>query len=139
MFWTPGASKSNDFKKLSIFKMAGVKGRSGTNKGKDKPFAEALRMELAAAGEDHKALRAIARNLITLAQKDDSAALPAINAIADRLDGKPAQESTVTIDDKRDATDWTRDELVAFLRDASADSAGAAKAEGRGRKSDRVH
>jgi len=50
-----------------------------------------LRMELKAAGEDHKALRAIAKNLINLAQKDDEKALPAINAIADRLDGKPAQ------------------------------------------------
>lgn len=57
----------------------------------DKPFADALRMELAAAGEDHRALRAIARNLIALAQKEEVAALPAINAIADRLDGKPAQ------------------------------------------------
>lgn len=54
-------------------------------------FADALRMELAAAGEDNKAIRAIARNLINLAQKDDEKALPAINAIADRLDGKPAQ------------------------------------------------
>lgn len=119
--------------------MAGVKGRSGTNKGKDKPFAEALRMEIAAAGEDHKALRAIARNLIDLAQKPDIAALPAINAIADRLDGKPAQESTVTIDDKRDATDWTRDELVAFLRDSAPDRDRASEAEGRGRKPNRVH
>lgn len=106
---------------------------------KDKPFAEALRMELAAAGKDHKALRAIARNLITLAQKPEKDALPAISAIADRLDGKPAQESTVTIDDKRDATDWTRDELVTFLSDAAANSKGTAKTEGRGRKSDRVH
>lgn len=119
--------------------MAGVKGRSGTNKGKDKPFTDALRMEIAAAGEDHKALRAIARNLIDLAQKPDIAALPAINAIADRLDGKPAQESTVTIDDKRDATDWTRDELVAFLRDAATDRARASEAEGRGREPDRIH
>lgn len=54
-------------------------------------FADALRMELAAAGDDNKALRAIAKNLINLAQKDDEKALPAINAIADRLDGKPAQ------------------------------------------------
>lgn len=113
--------------------------RPAGSPNKDKPFAEALRMEIAAAGEDHKALRKIARNLISLAQKEELAALPAINAIADRLDGKPAQESTVTIDDKRDATDWTRDELVAFLSDNAAGSSGAPKAEGRGRKSDRVH
>lgn len=117
------------------------KGKSGNPGGRksDKPFAEALRMELAKAGDDHKALRAIAKNLIDLAQKSELAALPAINAIADRLDGKPAQESTVTIDDKRDATDWSREELVAFLRDTAADSAGTVKAEGRGGKSGRVH
>jgi hypothetical protein len=71
---------------------------------------------------------------------DVASAIPrCINAIADRLDGKPAQESTVTIDDKRDATDWTRDELVAFLNDAKAGGDGAAKANGSGRKPDRVH
>jgi len=117
------------------------KGKSGNPKGRksEKPFADALRMELAAAGDDHKALRAIAKNLIVLAQKAELAALPAINSIADRLDGKPAQESTVTIDDKRDATDWTRAELVAFLRDATSDRTGAAEKDGRGGKPDSVH
>lgn len=116
--------------------MAFTKGKSGNPGGrpKDKPFADALRLEIVAAGADHKALRAIARNLIELAQTPEIAALPAINAIADRLDGKPAQESTVTIDDKRDATDWTRDELVTFLRESTTDSSGAIEAEGRGGK-----
>lgn len=73
--------------------MAFEKGKTGNPGGrpKDKPFADALRMELAAAGDDHKALRLIAKNLIDLAQKTELAALSAINAIADRLDGKPAQ------------------------------------------------
>jgi len=48
-------------------------------------------MELAAAGEDHKALRDIARNLILLAGKDDPSALGPIKEIADRMDGKVAQ------------------------------------------------
>lgn len=46
--------------------------------------------------------------------------VPAITQVADRLDGKPAQESMVTIDHKRDASDWARHELVAFLDDATA-------------------
>lgn len=121
--------------------MAFAKGKSGNPGGRksEKPFADALRMELAAAGENHKALREIARNLIDIARHPDMTALPAINAIADRLDGKPAQESTVTIDDKRDATDWTREELVAFLRNSAASSTGTADTDGRGREPDSVH
>lgn len=111
-------------------------GRPLGAKNKEKPFAEALRMELAAAGEDHKALRRIAAKLVVMAEDGD---MQAINAIADRLDGKPAQESTVTIDDKRDATDWTRDELVAFLSDTATGGKGTAEEEGRGGKPDRVH
>jgi hypothetical protein len=68
-------------------------GKSGNPGGRarERVFTDALRMELAAAGDDNKALRAIAKNLINLAQKDDEKALPAINAIADRLEGKPVQ------------------------------------------------
>ena len=57
---------------------------------KDKPFRDALRMELAALGEDDpKGLRGIARNLLKIAAGSEG--LPAIKEIADRLDGKPAQ------------------------------------------------
>jgi hypothetical protein len=111
-------------------------GRPKGSENKDKPFRDALRLELAAAGDDGKKLRSIARALIAKAEEGE---LQAIQQIADRLDGKPAQESTVTIDDKRDATDWTRDELVAFLRDSAADRMGASEAEGRGREPDSVH
>lgn len=48
-------------------------------------------MEIAAVGEDHKAMRQIARNLIELASKADQSALPAIKEIADRMDGKVPQ------------------------------------------------
>lgn len=59
---------------------------------RDKPFRDALRMELAAAGEDHKAMRKIARNLIEAASNaGDKDMLAAIREIADRMDGKPAQ------------------------------------------------
>ena len=121
--------------------MAWKPGQSGNSRGRasEKPFADALRMEIASAGGDHKVLRAIARNLLTLAQEPVKEALPAINQVADRLDGKPAQESTVTFDDKRDATDWTRDELVALINDARTSGNGAAKANGRSREPDSVH
>ena len=102
--------------------MTFVKGQSGNPAGrvKEKPFADALRLELAAAGDNQKKLRKIARNLIELASSESTDALPAILAVADRLDGKPAQESMVTVE-KRDATDWSIGELVAFLRDEEAD------------------
>jgi hypothetical protein len=66
-------------------------GRPPGAQNKDKPFRDALRMELTAAGEDHKALRAIARNLIDVASNPDITALPAIREIADRIDGKVPQ------------------------------------------------
>lgn len=117
--------------------MSGVKGRSGTNKGKDKPWADALRLVVFRDDVDGK------RRLIAIAEKCAAAAeqgdMQAIKEIGDRLDGKPAQEASLTIDDKRDATDWTRDELVTFLNDARASSKGAAKANGRSKEPDSVH
>lgn len=71
--------------------MAFQPGQSGNPGGrpKDKPFREALRMELAALGEDDpKALRGLARKLLATAAADDG--LQAIREVADRLDGKPA-------------------------------------------------
>jgi hypothetical protein len=59
---------------------------------RDKPFRDALRLELAAVGEDHKAMRTIARNLIDKAMDPENfVCLSAIREIADRMDGKPAQ------------------------------------------------
>lgn len=55
---------------------------------RDKPFRDALRMELAAIGDDSKALRMIARSLIAAASEGK---MDAIKEIGDRLDGKPAQ------------------------------------------------
>lgn len=120
--------------------MAWQKGQSGNPKGRppsEKAFADALRIAVTADdGTGQTKLRAIAEKLVTSAVAGESWA---IQQVADRLDGKPAQESTVTIDDKRDASDWTRDELVAFLNDAKQGGNGAAKANGRDREPDSVH
>ena len=64
-----------------------LKGYSGNpgGKPKEKPFADALRMEIKAAGGDHKALRKVARALLDKAEDGD---LQAIREVADRLDGK---------------------------------------------------
>ena len=117
--------------------MAGVKGRSGTNKGKDKAFADAVRIAVNREdGEGRKQLNLLAEKLVDFALAGEGWAM---QQIADRLDGKPAQESTVTIDDKRDATDWSREELVAFLRERRADRERATVTAGSSRQSDRVH
>jgi hypothetical protein len=62
-----------------------------------RPFADALRMELAAAGGNQRALRAIARNLIELAVGTGPNSLAAIREISDRLDGRPRQATEVTL------------------------------------------
>ena len=70
--------------------MAWKKGESGNPQGRaiEKPFADALRMEIKAAGDNHKKLREIASKLLDKAADGD---MQAINCLADRLDGRPAQ------------------------------------------------
>src|SRR5258708_12881324 len=78
--------------------MAGPGRKFGSvNVRSEKPFASALRMELAATGDSHRELRLIARALITLARAGEPGALQAIREIADRLDAKPKQEAEVTL------------------------------------------
>jgi Family of unknown function (DUF5681) len=111
------------------------KGQSGNIYGGEKPFRDALRMEIADADGNRKVLRGIAKRLLEMAEKGD---MPAISMLADRLDGKPAQESTVTVV-KRDAEDWTRAELVALIRDSKEGSGGVAPTNGRSGGPDSVH
>ena len=63
-------------------------GRPPGAQNKDKPFGDALRMEIAAAGDNRKALRDVAKALIDKAKEGD---VTAIRELGDRLDGKPAQ------------------------------------------------
>lgn len=88
-------------------------GRPAGSPNKDKPFREALRVELAAAGENFKALRTIARNLVEMAQKPEITALPAIREIADRLDGKPVQ--SVEVGEPGDFDNLSDSELVTAI------------------------
>jgi len=60
-------------------------------------------MELAAAGDDHKALRGIARMHIAMAMNGD---MQAIKEMADRLDGKPAQSHEGPADDGAILVRW---------------------------------
>jgi hypothetical protein len=75
-------------------------GNANSGRRQEKPFRDALRIELAAAGEDQKALRAIARKLIDSATEGK---LDAIKELVDRTDGKATQsleaDVTMTIED----------------------------------------
>lgn len=103
---------------------------------KEKSFANMLRIAVSQTGETGEPkLRELADKLVDCALKGEGWAM---QQVADRLDGKPMQESTVTVE-KRDATDWTRDELVAFLRDAAAGRSGTPQEDGRGGEPDSVH
>lgn len=74
--------------------MANPTGKSGP---RDKPFRDALRMEIAEAQDNPRALRLIARALLDKAITGD---VQAIKEIGDRIDGKPAQ--AITGDDELD-------------------------------------
>jgi hypothetical protein len=101
--------------------MAGVAGRSGRKVGSrnDTPFRDALRRAVMEADGDEKKLFRIARALVTQAASGD---VSAIREVADRLDGKPRQETDVTINDNRDPTTLSDAELAAI---AASDGSGA--------------
>lgn len=63
-------------------------GNANSGRRQEKPFRDALRIELLAAGDDSKVLRQIARALIDKASDGD---LQAIKELADRTDGKVPQ------------------------------------------------
>jgi hypothetical protein len=87
------------------------------SQNKDKPYRDALRIELAAAGEDMKALRAIARAHIEKARSGD---MTAIKEIADRLDGKPGQSMDMTTHYNKPLREYTDEELTAMIAELEA-------------------
>lgn len=72
--------------------MAGIKGRSGTNKGQDRPFRDALMLAINECDGDQKKLRKVAEKLVEKAMDGD---VTSIKEIADRIDGKPQQSVEV--------------------------------------------
>jgi len=109
--------------------MAGVKGRSGVGPHRsDKPWCDVLR--IIGNRVDAKGVRRLMRlgeKTFRMAEKGN---IGAIMEIGNRLDGRPAQESVVSFE-KRDAADWSRDELVALINDTIARDAGDAPPQGR--------
>jgi ribosomal protein S20 len=67
-------------------------GNANSGRRAEKPFRDALRLEIAEAGENSKALRNIAKKLIAQAEAGD---MQAIKEFADRLDGKAVQQLDV--------------------------------------------
>jgi len=63
-------------------------GNANSGRRQERPFRDALRLELAAAGDDSRALRSIAKALIAKAEEGD---MQAIKEFADRIDGKVPQ------------------------------------------------
>lgn len=78
--------------------MAFAPGQSGNPTGgrKDKPWRDALMLALNEADGDRKRLRAVAEKCVAQALNGD---MQAIKEVADRLDGKPAQQQIHTGDE----------------------------------------
>jgi hypothetical protein len=69
--------------------MAGVKGRSGTNKGKDKPWADALRVVV--NRDDDKGRKLLMKIAEACASAAAAGDMQAVKEIGDRLDGRAHQ------------------------------------------------
>ena len=63
-------------------------GNANSGRRQEKPFRDALMLEIKAREGDERGLRKIARNLLMQAEANE---LPAIKELADRVDGKVPQ------------------------------------------------
>lgn len=109
-------------------------GKSGNPGGRPKDKFGVRELARKLAPEAIKTLRAIMEDRYA----PHNARVAAACHLLDRGYGRPEQHSTVDVI-KRDATDWSRDELVAFLDDSKARGSGIAAEEGCYSESDSVH
>ena len=121
--------------------MTWVKGISGNPLGRGssgKIITDALRRAIHETDKKTGALkvRIIADKVVAAAMKGEPWAF---NALADRVEGKPAQETNLNVNDKRSATDWSRGELVALLDEYRARGKGNAAQDGGVLELDSVH
>lgn len=96
--------------------MAGVKGRSG--KKLDSHWRDAIWRAVNETDGNEKKLHKLAKQLVANGLSGDVSAL---REIGDRLDGKPRQETDVTINDTRRATELPDDELAAIATGGSSE------------------
>jgi hypothetical protein len=120
----------NHPKRLGLPAMAWTKGQSGNPLGRasEKEFANALR---AVSNQiDPKTKR---KNLLLVAEKLVEQAIAgegwAIQQFADRLDGKPAQESTVNVRNQS-LTELADAEIAARIEQLRAGRAGSVRGDG---------
>jgi hypothetical protein len=112
--------------------------RGGRKAGTPNKLTSATKATLSEVAREHttEALETLVKIM-----RDEKAPAAARAVCADKiLDrgwGKALQE--LKVEHKRNATDWTRDELVAIINDSRASSNGAATANGSGGKSDSFH
>lgn len=112
--------------------MTWVKGQSGNPLGQMagmKLMAEAIRIAALDTDKTTKKtkLRVIAERAVAAAMTGESWA---VQFVADRLDGKARQETEVNVSDKREAVDWSRQELLTIVANAAIGSSDVAP-EGR--------
>jgi hypothetical protein len=84
------------------------------------------------------AIRTLA-NIMAAPRSPAAARVSAAQVLLDRGWGKATQVVEATIDDKRDAADWTRDELVQIINDARKSGGTVADQERRPKRADSVH
>jgi hypothetical protein len=105
-----------------------VKGQTGNPGGqqKDRQFADALRLVVNRDEVDgKKKLLKIAEKLVECAIAGDSWA---VAQVADRLDGRPAQESTINVNSKS-LTELADAEIAARIEQLRAGRAGAVRGD----------